>query len=894
MGFFELSGKARSLPTKNISLDVLHRAQCNACPLNNQKGLKHPHMAPTGSKHPVVYILGEAPGQTEDEKGKQFIGQSGQFLRRHIPEEWMEHIRWNNVVRTRPPGNKTPEFVEIECCRPSVVKDIEETKPLAIFGFGNVPLAWATKMTGVMKWNGRWVPAKIGSHICWYFPMLHPSYVMRGASDRYPSDNEFVFELDLKRALEGVQTLPDPVVHTRPMAIEGVSWVDGGGAQDLDMVLRFLDQAKKAKVTGLDYETNGRRPYRIGAKILTAAVSTKERTLAFPFEHPQAGWSRPDLATLREAFTDFLLHAEGKKAVHQLAFELEWSAKFFGDGVIRAGQWECTASQAFILDERMNMNRPDCLSLEFLCVQYFGLNIKAMAGVDRARLEQTDLAEVLLYNGVDAKYHRLLYLKQAARLKLDGLMPVYKEHLRRVPTMVLTQLKGLPVSKKVVTTLHSRYAARLKRIEAKIAGLGVVKKYERKFSMAFRPSANADVRKLILEVIGAPIDKVTEADLKPLKHPLVPLILRWRKTNKVLSTYILPVMEGSDLLFPGNMIHPVISTTRTRTWRTASEDPNIQNWPKRNEEQKEVRKQIRPRRGQRVVSFDYGQIQARNVAMESQDKALVQAFWDDYDIHDAWMEKIAEAYPGWIEGGARALRDKTFRKKKRNEAKNELVFPSLFGASSKSVATYLSIPIEVAEALHDEFWATFPDVKRWHKKLRNQYQTKGYVSGLTGFRRRAPCAPNQLINAPIQADEAAIVCDAMNRLSEQGHSCSTSAMQASMEIHDDLTFIWPAEDIEKNAEIVLEAMLNCPFKWAKIVPLVVEMSVGPDWYDLKEVGAYSSVSWKGDLRSGKVDLVSIDSWADGSGWADAEYAEGRAFNHGRRGRGHKEAAADLG
>ncbi|MCI0555466.1 MAG: uracil-DNA glycosylase, partial [Anaerolineae bacterium] len=173
--------------------------------------MRHPKMKPTGSDSPIIYVLGEAPGAEEDAKGKQFIGKAGRTLRRRIPEKWLKDIRWNNCVRTRPPDNATPGMVELECCRPSVVKDIEETKPKAIFGFGNIPLQWVlSTATGITNWRGRRLPVNIGTHSCWFFPMYHPSYINRQQrknyrNEEYSSEEEFVFALDIKCALEEIE-----------------------------------------------------------------------------------------------------------------------------------------------------------------------------------------------------------------------------------------------------------------------------------------------------------------------------------------------------------------------------------------------------------------------------------------------------------------------------------------------------------------------------------------------------------------------------------------------------------------------------------------------------------------------------------------------------------------
>jgi hypothetical protein len=89
--------------------------------------------------------------------------------------------------------------------------------------------------------------------------------------------------------------------------------------------------------------------------------------------------------------------------------------------------------------------------------------------------------------------------------------------------------------------------------------------------------------------------------------------------------------------------------------------------------------------------------------------------------------------------------------------------------------------------------------------------------------------------------------------------------QASMEIHDDLTFIWEQQEIEKNAEVAIREMLTCPYDWIN-VPIVVEMSIGDDWSNGKEVAHFASDLWEGkDPFKG--------TWADGTGWANAKGME---------------------
>lgn len=852
MGFFELKATRRPSSGK-IKPEILFKHECAYCPLNSIRTNKHPHMEPTGSTKPAIYILGEAPGADEDQVGKQFVGKAGRTLRRRIPEEWENKIRWNNAVRTRPPKNRTPTPIELDCCRPSVARDIVATKPKAIFGFGGIPLGWALDETGITKWVNRRIPVRVTVpldvgkyHDCWYFPMFHPSYVNRMKGE-YGKDVELVFEKNLEWAFDSIDSLPEPNVHTVEDARADVTWVTGHGRTDLDRVISFLHDASKQKLLGLDYETNALRPYNKSAKILTVAIATAAEAFAFPLRHRGAGWSEQDVLTLDYHFSNLLYQFKGKIAVHNVAFEQEWSGKFYGKDAVRLPHWEDTISQAYILDERKG-----CLSLEFLALQYFGINIKQLAGLDRKNLDACPVEDVLKYNAIDAKYHRLLYQAQRDRLKDEGLTSVYREHMKRVPAAVLTQLKGLDVDQKQVQTLYAKYKSKSDAAEALIMSHKVVKRFERKTGTKFRISANHDMKKA-LAAFGCHPDAVDKVTLKQFHGgelgDFLKAVIDWREANKVISTYILPCIPGSETtaVFDDGKLHPIISTTKTTTWRTSSEAPNIQNWPKRNEWQKEVRKQIKPRKGPRgkrvIVSFDYGQIQARNVAMESHDKKLVDSFWKNYDIHADWRERIAKKCPDWMMGykGLTSEQEKKdFLKAKRHGAKNGFVFPAFFGARQGKLSTLLGIGQDDARELLDEFLAEFSGIHSWHKRIERFYAAKGYVTGCTGFRRRAPITRNELINAPIQADEAAIVCDAWSRLSMMGKD-------AGMEIHDDLTFVWYESEVEKNAEKVIDTMLACPFEWANVVPISVEWAIGDDWYALKDQGAYSSDKWSGTL-----------------------------------------------
>lgn len=840
------SPKAPALNLKSAnSFALLHRMECRACPLNSTKNGK---MTPTGAVSPLVYVLGEAPDANEIELREQFVGDSGQLLRSHVPKKYRAQLRFNNVVRSRPPGNATPAWQEIEACRPSVVKDIEAAKPKAILGFGNVPLEWASEFTGILMWRGRRMPVKVGNHTCWYYPMLHPSYLLRNRRRDSISEEERMFKFDMRRFFEEVEHLPPPKVHTAQDVRDGVEIVNG----DLSALERWFDWALQQPVIGLDYETNGLRPYAKGAKILSAALATEEKGFAFALRHPESEWE--DVLEVEALWVDFLEKYEGVKVAHNLAFELEWTGYFFGWELLRTGRWEDTAVQAVILDERTGRRgNAGPLSLEFLVQQYYGFNLKKLAGVDRKNLEKTPIEAVLYYNAPDSKYAAGIWAQQRDRITELGLDEAYELALRRVPTCVLTQAKGVPADQAEVVKLQKKYGAELERIEGEIAVLPIIREFVKREGRGFNPLSNPDVLRVLKDYLKRTevlvVDKFTKktkysadkAVLEQIDHPLAELLLKLREYTKRKSTYVDPLRVGdpASVMYPDGLSHAQFNTLFAETGRLSCSEPNWQNIPKRNAEARELRRQVVAKTRHLIVAVDYGQIEARVIAMATLDELFTKALWERYDIHMEWAERLAAAYPARI-GGKKNLTDKKAMKDFRTDVKNQWTFPLFFGAKLSSAAGYLKMPEDTIKPLYDEFWRQFSGVKAWQDGLLKFYHEHGYVECLTGRRRRGPLSLNQIYNSPIQGSAAEIVMDAMCRLSETGDP----ELQPNINIHDDLTYIdVPVERVDTIAERIVGEMLRVPFKWAQSVPISVEMSVGENWLEMEEVATYSSDEW---------------------------------------------------
>jgi DNA polymerase-1 len=415
----------------------------------------------------------------------------------------------------------------------------------------------------------------------------------------------------------------------------------------------------------------------------------------------------------------------------------------------------------------------------------------------------------------------------------------------------MTESKGLPTDIDFAVDLESKLHKQVKEIEGRLRATPEVKKYTARFG-SFSPTNSDHVLRLMRDVCDR--DETRKADrdgkithssdesvLSQIPRNLVPsahMILEHRGIEKLRSTYLAPVLSGQVISADG-LIHSKYSSMVAVTGRLASFDPNIQNWPKR--KHKDIRGIVHSGSGW-IVAADYGQIEFRVVGMASEDSNLVKYCWTDYDVHGFWAQRMVEEYPAikdwiveefevdWAEKGLKTL---------RQESKNNWVFPQLFGSSLRSCAEQLHLPDSVAEALGAEFWDQFPGVKKWQAKLLKSYEKNLYVETMSGRRRRGPMTPNEIINMPIQGTAADIVLEGMNALSERADLEDDIELQPSLNVHDDLSTILCDATIERKIDIIVREMCLPRFDWIN-VPLVVEVSVGTRWSDLKEIAKYRS------------------------------------------------------
>ena len=305
------------------------------------------------------------------------------------------------------------------------------------------------------------------------------------------------------------------------------------------------------------------------------------------------------------------------------------------------------------------------------------------------------------------------------------------------------------------------------------------------------------------------------------KHDVVGMILDYRELKKLISTYIsaLPTYINPET----GKIHTTYNQTVTATGRLSSSNPNLQNLPIRSERGQLIREAVIPDDGCLFLSADYSQIELRLMAHFSQDPHLVEAFRSGQDVHAATAAKIFNVPIEQV------------TKDQRRQAKTAN-FGIIYGISAFGLAQQLDCSRSEAKALIDGYFAAFPGVIDYIERQKDLARQQGYAITLFGRKRFLPdilshnatvrsFAERNAVNSPIQGTAADIIKMAMvtihRRLKAEGLKA-----QMIMQVHDELNFNVPENEIDKVREIVISEMQNVVHL---TVPLIADCGIGSNW-----------------------------------------------------------------
>lgn len=307
-------------------------------------------------------------------------------------------------------------------------------------------------------------------------------------------------------------------------------------------------------------------------------------------------------------------------------------------------------------------------------------------------------------------------------------------------------------------------------------------------------------------------------------HPIVNLVIEHRTLTKVYNTYVLGIKSA---LSSDGKLHTIYTQTLTRTGRLSSIEPNLQNIPIRYDEGKEIRKCFVPENNSIFMSCDYSQIELRIFAHMSNEKNLIDAFNNNFDIHTKTAMDIHNVSESEVTSNM------------RREAK-AVNFGILYGISSFGLAEDLNIDIASAKKFIDKYLETFPGIKSYTQKVIDDAYKNGYVKTIMNRKRTIDELKNtnymirsqgerMALNTPIQGSSADILKKAMIEIYDEFNRKNLKSKMI-LQVHDELIFnvLKNEEEVVKN--IVINIMENT---YKLSVPLKVEVSCGKNWYEAK-------------------------------------------------------------
>jgi len=275
-------------------------------------------------------------------------------------------------------------------------------------------------------------------------------------------------------------------------------------------------------------------------------------------------------------------------------------------------------------------------------------------------------------------------------------------------------------------------------------------------------------------------------------------------------------------------VYSTFNQTVTNTGRISSQDPNLQNIPVKTEEGKEIRKAFVPQNDEYVlVDADYSQIELRVLAHISQDPKLIEAFYNDEDIHTKTASQVFNI----------PKEEVTPLMRSRAKAVN---FGIIYGISDYGLSRDLNIPRKEAKRYIDSYLNNYDKVKSYMDNIVAIGKELGYVETILNRRRYIPELKSRnfnvrsfgeriAMNTPIQGSAADIIKVAMVKVFDELNRRKLKS-RLILQVHDELIIETHKEELDQVKDIVKDIMENC----IKLdVPLKVDLKVGDSWYEAK-------------------------------------------------------------
>jgi len=506
---------------------------------------------------------------------------------------------------------------------------------------------------------------------------------------------------------------------------------------------------------------------------------------------------------------------------------IKYDLGIFARHDIAVGPADDTMLMSFVLDGGSHghgMDELAALHLDHTTIKYSEV---AGSGKSQVTFDRVPLDKARDYAAEDADITLRLHQVLKPRLVSEHLCTVYETIERPlIPVIAAMERAGILVDPARLQELSNDFARRIADLEEEVHALA---------GAPFNIGSPKQLGEVLFDQMGLTGGKKTKTGsystnsdvLEPLAqdHEIVAKVLEWRQLSKLRSTYTEALLQQVN---PGTgRVHTSYMMAGAQTGRLASTEPNLQNIPVRTEEGRKIREAFVAPKGHKLISLDYSQIELRLVADVAEIDALREAFRDGLDIHAMTASQVF--------GVPMAEMDAETRR--RAKAIN---FGIIYGISGFGLARQLGCSQGEAKAFIDAYLERFPGIRTYMDEMKKQVKATGFVETLFGRKIHLPgiadrnparrsYAERQAVNAPIQGSAADIIKRAMIRVPAALEKAQLKAKML-LQVHDELVFEAPEDQVDRTIEIVREVMEDAPGPSVALsVPLVVDAGVGDNW-----------------------------------------------------------------
>ena len=584
---------------------------------------------------------------------------------------------------------------------------------------------------------------------------------------------------------------------------------------------QWLAQLQAAPLFALDTETTS-LDYRV-AQIVGVSFATAPGVAAYvPLAHSYAGV--PEQLP-REAVLAQLQPLLESTDHHKVGHHLKYDAHVLGNhGITLRGMRYDTMLESYVLNSVATRHDMDSCAAHYLGVTTIKYEDVAGKGAKQIGFEQVALEQAGPYAAEDADITLRLHAAMRPQLEAEPALVALYDQLEQPLVAVLQAMehRGVLVDGPLLRTQSGELGRKLLELQTQAhAAAGGEFNLDSPKQLQHILFERLQIPPLRKTPTGQPSTAEDVLEELAADHELPRLILDYRGMAKLKSTYTDKLPQQIDA--STGRIHTSYHQAVAATGRLSSSDPNLQNIPIRTPEGRRIRQAFIAPPGHLLMAADYSQIELRIMAHLSADPALLGAFADGRDVHQATAAEVFGV----------ALDEVSSDQRRSAKAIN---FGLIYGMSAFGLAKQLGIDRGSAARYVELYFERYPGVKRFMDTTREQAKARGYVETVRGRRLYLPqirsrdrqlqqYAERSAINAPMQGTAADIIKQAMLDV-EAALTASALPARLIMQVHDELVIEVHADALEAVQVLVREAMVGAG---TLAVPLQVQIGHGANW-----------------------------------------------------------------